>query len=165
MHFKQTINNACGYYGLLHAVCNGEARNHICKCDMGVAEVAMLSLAVPNTHLSRIVAGYQRALSTYSLISDPEIERMYHDVASDGQSRAPERGEEVNYHYTCFVKSQGHLVELDGDLDGPVDLGTLLDNEDVVSNSAIATIRRFMSDRRLDSIDFAMLALGRKSDA
>ena len=27
--FKQTIYNACGYYGLLHAVCNGRARDHI----------------------------------------------------------------------------------------------------------------------------------------
>lgn len=27
--FKQTINNACGLYGILHAVCNGKAREHI----------------------------------------------------------------------------------------------------------------------------------------
>lgn len=27
--FKQTINNACGLYALLHAVCNGEARSKI----------------------------------------------------------------------------------------------------------------------------------------
>jgi ubiquitin carboxyl-terminal hydrolase L3 len=25
--FRQTINNACGLYAILHAVCNGEARN------------------------------------------------------------------------------------------------------------------------------------------
>jgi hypothetical protein len=27
--FKQTINNACGLYALLHAVCNGDARKEI----------------------------------------------------------------------------------------------------------------------------------------
>lgn len=27
--FKQTINNACGLYGILHAVANGRARNFI----------------------------------------------------------------------------------------------------------------------------------------
>lgn len=27
--FKQTINNACGLYAMLHAVCNGEAREMI----------------------------------------------------------------------------------------------------------------------------------------
>ena len=28
-YIKQTINNACGLYALLHAACNGEARKHI----------------------------------------------------------------------------------------------------------------------------------------
>ncbi len=27
--YKQTINNACGLYGILHAISNGEARNWI----------------------------------------------------------------------------------------------------------------------------------------
>jgi ubiquitin carboxyl-terminal hydrolase L3 len=27
--FKQTIHNACGLYGILHATCNGDARNFI----------------------------------------------------------------------------------------------------------------------------------------
>ena len=27
--FKQTIKNACGMFGILHGVCNGEARNLI----------------------------------------------------------------------------------------------------------------------------------------
>ena len=27
--FKQTINNACGFYAILHAVCNGDARQMI----------------------------------------------------------------------------------------------------------------------------------------
>jgi ubiquitin carboxyl-terminal hydrolase L3 len=30
--FKQTINNACGLYAILHAACNGEARKMISKC-------------------------------------------------------------------------------------------------------------------------------------
>ena len=31
--FRQRIFNACGLYGLLHAVCNGEARDYICKAE------------------------------------------------------------------------------------------------------------------------------------
>jgi ubiquitin carboxyl-terminal hydrolase L3 len=31
--FKQTINNACGLYAILHAICNGEARTFIRKLD------------------------------------------------------------------------------------------------------------------------------------
>ena len=29
MFFKQTINNACGLYAILHAICNGTARKEI----------------------------------------------------------------------------------------------------------------------------------------
>jgi ubiquitin carboxyl-terminal hydrolase L3 len=32
--FKQTIKNACGLMGLLHAVCNGEARSQIGKFSL-----------------------------------------------------------------------------------------------------------------------------------
>lgn len=35
--FKQTINNACGLYAILHAVCNGEARQ---KISTTVADLA-----------------------------------------------------------------------------------------------------------------------------
>jgi ubiquitin carboxyl-terminal hydrolase L3 len=31
--FKQTINNACGLYAILHAVCNGDARDFIRKLE------------------------------------------------------------------------------------------------------------------------------------
>lgn len=31
--FKQTINNACGLYGILHAITNGPARQYISKAD------------------------------------------------------------------------------------------------------------------------------------
>lgn len=31
MWFRQTINNACGLYAILHAISNGEARNYIRK--------------------------------------------------------------------------------------------------------------------------------------
>jgi hypothetical protein len=34
MWFKQTINNACGLYSILHAVCNGEARKYIRKSNV-----------------------------------------------------------------------------------------------------------------------------------
>ena len=31
MWFKQTINNACGLYGILHAVSNGDSKGFICE--------------------------------------------------------------------------------------------------------------------------------------
>lgn len=38
MFFRQTINNACGLYAILHAVCNGDARKKMsmmhCNCSL-----------------------------------------------------------------------------------------------------------------------------------
>jgi ubiquitin carboxyl-terminal hydrolase L3 len=34
MWFRQTIHNACGLYGILHAVCNGGARDFISKRNL-----------------------------------------------------------------------------------------------------------------------------------
>jgi ubiquitin carboxyl-terminal hydrolase L3 len=37
LFFKQTINNACGLYALLHAVCNGEARGKLGICELSAS--------------------------------------------------------------------------------------------------------------------------------
>jgi ubiquitin carboxyl-terminal hydrolase L3 len=42
LFFKQTINNACGLYAILHAVCNGEAR---CKISMAAVCITLKSAA------------------------------------------------------------------------------------------------------------------------
>ena len=34
VQYKQTINNACGLYGILHAVSNGDSRHFISKSSM-----------------------------------------------------------------------------------------------------------------------------------
>lgn len=33
MWYKQTINNACGLYGILHAISNGDSRDFVGKND------------------------------------------------------------------------------------------------------------------------------------
>lgn len=35
--FKQTINNACGLYALLHAVCNGKAMGTLGICELSAS--------------------------------------------------------------------------------------------------------------------------------
>ena len=56
-------------------------------------------------------------------------------------------------------------MELDGDLSGPIDLGALKDDEDVVSESALVPIRRFMRENGNDSIGFSMLALAPREES
>ena len=102
-----------------------------------------------------------------NLLLSPDLKKKYLTAAQDGDSTVPENAaDEVDFHYTCFVKSNGRLYELNGDLSGPVDLGQLNEDEDVLSAAALESIRRFMQDNGGAStkIGFSMLALVAKPE-
>jgi len=56
LFFKQTINNACGLYAILHAVCNGKARRRI----------GMVAMALINDHIN-LSQTATRSLHNYSM--------------------------------------------------------------------------------------------------
>ncbi|KAG6358168.1 hypothetical protein INS49_014052 [Diaporthe citri] len=138
--FMQTINNACGLYGILHALSNGPAR------DLVVDECASL---LP----------HQR--SSY-LENSLELERAYMEVAVQGISTVPENAEdEVDYHFVCFVKSHrnGHLYELDGDRKGPIDRGLVLaPEEDMLASGGLSIVREYI-EREHGNCAFGLMAL------
>jgi ubiquitin carboxyl-terminal hydrolase L3 len=125
MWYKQTIHNACGLYGILHAVSNGDAREHICE----------FSLQPPDDYMMRVLFGLQAPGSTLdnllktcipldpkaralALEDSADLERAHTAAATQGDSAVPENAEdEVYFHYVCFVKSHkdGQLYEMDGD--------------------------------------------------
>ncbi|KAK0747564.1 hypothetical protein B0T21DRAFT_354607 [Apiosordaria backusii] len=145
--FKQTINNACGLYGILHAVSNGVARDHI----------------VPGSHLDRLLTSctpLEPLDRAAALEEDEELEAAYKAVALQGDSEVPEDPEEeVDFHYVCFAKSHknGHLHELDGDRKGPIDLGEFGD-DDLLSERGLDVLKGF-----IEGVDcgggFSLLAL------
>jgi ubiquitin carboxyl-terminal hydrolase L3 len=150
MWYKQTINNACGLYGILHAVSNGDARDFV----------------VPDSHLHHLLEKCQplgpldRA---EALENDTELESAYKMVATRGSSEVPANAEdEVDFHYVCFVKSNknGHLYELDGDRKGPKDRGLLEPNDDVLSESGRNAIKEFIQREQGQNSNFSLLALG-----
>ncbi|KAL8784587.1 MAG: hypothetical protein Q9195_008988 [Heterodermia aff. obscurata] len=102
------------------------------------------------------------------LLLSPDLKDKYLKAAQDGDSTVPENAaDEVDFHYTCFVKSNGHLYELNGDLSGPVDLGRLNEDEDVLSGAGLGHINRFMQANGDPSsnIGFSMLALAPKHES
>ncbi|KAL9069630.1 MAG: hypothetical protein Q9161_005429 [Pseudevernia consocians] len=84
--FKQTINNACGVYGILHAVRNGGATNMIApKFTMA----KLLTSCIPLAPADRAKA----------IEISEEIESAYCTVALQGDSEVPENAEdEVDFH-------------------------------------------------------------------
>jgi len=148
MWYKQTINNACGLYGILHAISNGGSRDFV----------------IPSSHLAGLLAtcaSLQPLERAALLEEDEQLEAAYKTVALQGDSEVPANPEdEVDFHYVCFVKSHknDHLYELDGDKKGPVDWGLLSQVDDVLSETALSAVRTFIRRVERDS-GFSLLVL------
>ena len=149
--FRQTIGNACGLIALLHAVANGEARKFVAKgsvLDKLIEEVTPLK---PD----------QRAEVVYS---SEALENAHMRAARRGDTTAPRAEEHVGYHFLAFVKGKdGHLWEMEGSSDGPIDRGQLKEDEDVLSEAALENgVRRFLKVSN-GELDFSIIALAKKS--
>lgn len=147
--FKQTINNACGLYAILHALCNGVARDIL---ETNVLITTLIKAGSPLTPDE----------SSLVLENSTELENAYAEVAAQGTSTAPDDAhDEVDFHYVCFVKSykSGRLYELDGDRKGPIDRGVVLGpEEDVLAPVGRDIIRQYM-EREGGATKFSLMAL------
>lgn len=151
--FKQTIGHACGSIGLLHSVINGPAADFI-KPD---SDLAMLrNSAIPLKMAARAEMLYN---------SEP-FERAHKSVEQAGDSYAHPADERDGGHFVSFVKSGGKLWELEGSRMGPLERGSLADDEDVLSSRAldmgIKRIIRLNEDEGGENLRFSCIALARK---
>jgi ubiquitin carboxyl-terminal hydrolase L3 len=151
--FKQTIRNACGLIGLLHGVSNGGAKEFI-AADSDLS--TLLKQAIPLKPDARANLLYEsRAL-----------ESAHQSAASKGDTVAPDANAKVDLHFVCFVKENGHLWELDGRRKGPIDRGTLREEDDALSEKALELgVRNFLT-REASGADsrFSLVALSKSWD-
>jgi ubiquitin carboxyl-terminal hydrolase L3 len=160
--FRQTINNACGLYAILHAVCNGEVRNSFGKPASNACTPPLTLTKASNSPMDNILRSClparprERALA---LENDQELERAYAEVAQKGATAPPASAEdEVDFHYIAFVTSHinEHLYQLDGDRKRPIKLAALEEGEDVLSEKCLEVIRGMMVE---DNLNFSLMAL------
>jgi ubiquitin carboxyl-terminal hydrolase L3 len=131
--YKQTIGNACGLIGLLHAVSNGAAKPYI-QQDSDLAK--LLADAIPLKPAERA-----------DLLYDSQaLESAHASAATTGDTAAPDADDKVDLHFVCFVKTDdNHLWELDGRRKGPLDRGELPAGEDVLGDNALELgVRAFL---------------------
>jgi len=125
MWFKQTIGHACGLIGLLHCITNGEAATHI---QVGSDLDKLVKAALPLKMKERADLLYNSDM----------LEQAHQEAAQTGDSKSPTSHERVGYGFTAFVKGKdGHLWELEGRRNGPLDRGVLAEDEDVLSENAL----------------------------
>lgn len=152
MWFRQTIRNACGLMGLLHAVASGPAREYI-ETDSDLDK--LLTEAGP--------LGPDRRSAL--LEKSSALANAHKEAASQGDTSAPEANDDVDLHYVCFMKTaDGKLWELDGRRKGPLQRGTLEENEDVLSVKALTVGPLKFLEREGADLRFSAVALAGAMD-
>eukprot|EP00262_Sarcandra_glabra_P009764 TRINITY_DN24331_c0_g1_i1.p1 TRINITY_DN24331_c0_g1~~TRINITY_DN24331_c0_g1_i1.p1 ORF type:complete len:246 (+),score=66.49 TRINITY_DN24331_c0_g1_i1:221-958(+) len=145
---KQTVGNACGTIGLLHAMGNVSS------------EVKLLE----GSYLDRFfksTANMDPLERAAFLENDREMEVAHSVAATAGDTEAPNINVNVDTHFICFTCVDGELYELDGRRSQPVSHGssspsTLLQDAAKVIKSVI--------QKNPDSINFNVIALSRKAE-
>ncbi|KAF2186522.1 cysteine proteinase [Zopfia rhizophila CBS 207.26] len=145
--FKQTIHNACGLYGILHAVTNGDARRYI---QPNSVLAHLLEKGIPLKPDERAAV----------LEDSAELESVYASVASKGDTEAPRAEDEVDFHYICLVRSHrnGRLFQMDGDRKRPIDLGELGEGDDILSD-ALGVVRGMVERDKGENLNYSLMAL------
>lgn len=151
--FKQTIGNACGSIGLLHSAINGPAADFV-QPDSDLA--AIRSRAIP----------LQMAERADMLYNNVPFELAHKSVEEAGDTLAIPVAENTGQHFVTFVKTEGKLWELEGSRKGPLERGSLADDEDVLSPRALdmglKRVMRLESDAGGEDLRFSCIALARK---
>ena len=151
--FRQTIRHACGLIGLLHSLSNGGAKQYI-QAESTLDK--LLKEAIP-------LKPTQRASLLYE---SKALVVAHRSAAQVGDTNAPPAEEENNQHFISFVKADdGHLWELEGGWNGPLDRGELCPDEDVLSEKALRLgIGAFLKEAQDEGdLLFSLIALAAKS--
>ncbi|KAJ7173060.1 ubiquitin carboxyl-terminal hydrolase [Mycena crocata] len=149
--FEQTIRHACGLFAMLHAVSNlGPVEHTFIEPSSLLAD--FLCKVVPLGPVERAAA----------LKNSEGIARAYNVAAKRGSSPLIQPEDEVPGHYVCFVRSpkDGHIYELDGGKNGPLDHDEILNGDRDMLSGGLKLVRDFVGSR-LDSASphFHLMAL------
>ena len=151
--YKQTIPNACGTMGLLHAFSNIDSQ--FIQTD------SLLDKIISAAKSSKTVKDRINLLE-----SSTELRNSHQSSAIEGQSNAPNAKDKVGLHYLCMVAAKDSvdgkrkLYDLDGDRAGPIVRAELDDNEDLLSDKALENVRRFVGrEKESGNLEFALVAL------
>ncbi|KAE8055866.1 hypothetical protein FH972_012680 [Carpinus fangiana] len=132
---KQTVGNACGTVGLLHAIGN----------------------ITSEIKLRKFVKLYFQSLGYISFLeNDREMEVAHSVAATAGETEASDN---VDTHFICFACVDGELYELDGRKFGPISHGP--SSPSSLLQDAAKVIQG-MIQKNPESLNFNVIAISKK---
>ncbi|XP_061142289.1 ubiquitin carboxyl-terminal hydrolase isozyme L3 [Syngnathus typhle] len=144
---RQTIGNACGTIGLIHAVAN----------NLKHLEFESDSALKKFVDRTCEMSPQQRGVT---LETDESIRVTHESSAQEGQTEAPSIDEKVNLHFIAFVNVGGQLYELDGGKPFPILHGKT--SEDTLLEDSVEVCKTFMA-RDPQEVRFTIIALSKDS--
>lgn len=142
---KQTVGNACGTIGLLHAIGN-------LTSEIKLVEGSFLDRFFKTT---ATMDPSERA--TY-LEKDTEMEVAHSVAATAGETEASDN---VDTHFICFSCVDGELYELDGRKTGPISHGP--SSPSSILQDAAKVIQGII-EKNPNSLNFNVIAISKKSE-
>jgi len=142
---KQTVGNACGTIGLLHAIGNRTSK-------IKLVEGSFLDRFFKTT-----AAMDPSERATY-LEKDTEMEVAHSVAATAGETEASDN---VDTHFICFSCVDGELYELDGRKTGPISHGPSSPSN--ILQDAAKVIQGII-EKNPNSLNFNVIAISKKSE-
>ncbi|GAB4858085.1 Ubiquitin carboxyl-terminal hydrolase 3 [Ancistrocladus abbreviatus] len=142
---KQTVGNACGTIGLLHAVGNVTS-------EIKLREDSFLDRFFKST-------GTMDPLERAAFLENNREMEVAHSVAASAGDT--EASDNVDTHFICFTCIDGALYELDGRKSGPISHGA--SSPGALLQDAAKVIKQ-MIQKNPDSMNFNVIAISKKAD-
>jgi ubiquitin carboxyl-terminal hydrolase L3 len=142
---RQTVGNACGTVGIVHALANAAAPTTL-KVRPG---------SVLDRFLKETATGTPDDRAQW-FEGDGEIETAQAEAAQQGQTSNQDIHADIHLHFICHVVHNGSLFELDGRNSRPLNLGPCEPGQ--LLQRAAARAKEFMSWNP-DEMNFTVVAL------
>ncbi|XP_071698521.1 ubiquitin carboxyl-terminal hydrolase 3-like [Rutidosis leptorrhynchoides] len=139
---RQTVGNACGTIGLLHAIGN-------IKSEIKLVEDSFLD------RFYKFTANMDPMERALYLENDREMEVAHSDAVAAGETEASDN---VNDHFICFACVNGQLYELDGRKSAPVSHGP--SSPSTVLQDAANAIKGIIA-KNPNSVNFNAIAISK----
>jgi ubiquitin carboxyl-terminal hydrolase L3 len=139
----QTVSNACGTVGLVHAVANNTDRVQFRAGSVVQRFVEATKSSTPA----------ERALW---FENDTELDKAQAEAAQQGQTSNQDLDANINLHFICLVAVGGTLYELDGRKPAPLALGEC--DEASLLKRAAARAQEYMA-LNPDEVNFTLAAM------
>ncbi|SCZ95720.1 BZ3500_MvSof-1268-A1-R1_Chr8-1g09752 [Microbotryum saponariae] len=164
VYFKQTIANACGTFGLLHALANAGVPlepgylTKLCeqckdKTPLERAQLLTATDELERVHTETASSGQTAASPSSNLILVYNIILLFLPT-TNLPPQTPDLDTQVDLHFRTFVEHKGNLIELDGRRNSPINRGKITMN--LLQDTAV-TVKEIIE--LSNSLEFSLILL------